>query len=276
MKNVSSDEWAGDFKPGHNKGHFLNSWSKALWLAAPERRFTDFSQIIGELREFLAGTEGLVPETNQIVRTLHHFDVKTTEYILVDYSHLSMEAVHFLLDASLRLWDWTDVRKEIEHNIKEEKGLKTRGVPHLEIMRQGYRDELRIETDGRAMGPATKAFLGKLRKVFRTESKGFLCGSLVALEGTAVPEFHTVDHIVTHFCKLKGQDGYTGKMAEYIDGHKDFEIGHEQGLIDSVEKYITPDQQGKFIKGYVTVCLTLAEWWRQMASDRMIGVIGKF
>ena len=265
-------ESTSSFRPNS----FPTSWSRALWLSSPDRVYANFAQIIECLREFLASTEGLIPETNQIVRVLHHLDMKTTEYVLVDYSHLSMEAVHFLLDASLRLWDWPKVRKEIEHNIKEEKGLKTRGVPHLEIMRQGYRNELRIETDGRAMGPATKAFLGKLRKTFRTESKGFLCGALVALEGTAIPEFHTLDKIVTHYCQLNGQTGYAGKVAEYIDGHKDFEIGHEQGLIDSVERYITPDQQFKFIKGYLAVCLTLAEWWRQMAADRMVGVISKF
>ena len=62
----------------------------------------------------------------------------------------------------IRSYHWPSLYKELNHNIEEEKGLHTDGVPHLVTMRDGYRDELGINVDDVEVYPCTKIFLASL------------------------------------------------------------------------------------------------------------------
>jgi hypothetical protein len=176
-----------------------------------------------------------------------------------------------LVDAMIRDHDWKKLYEEIQENIAEEKGKDTRGIPHLEMMRQGYLKDLGIETEDIEYSAVTQAFLKQMRRIFNNNDNAFSAGALLALEGTAIFEFHILDKIVKEYDRKQG----SGKVSDstvtltnlYIDGHKDFEIGHEAHLRESIQPYIHEGNIHKMVRGYFNVCLTMNTWWGQLAAE---------
>lgn len=210
----------------------------------------------------------LHPETNPVILNMEGYDARQLAFVIVEYSAFSNEAIHMLVDAMIRDHDWELLKKEIEHNIAEEKGQETKGIPHLEMMRQGYRLDLKLETDGVRNSAVTVSFLEKMRNIFKHDDNAFSAGALLAFEGTAIDEFHVLDRIVREYKARLGGDLKKGSLTNlYIDGHKDFEIGHEAGLRDSIAPYINADNIHRFIRGYFSVCLTMNTWWEQLAHE---------
>ena len=52
-----------------------------------------------------------------------------------------------------------------------------------------------------------------------------------------------------------------------MDGHKDFEIGHEAHLREAIQPYITEKNIHKMVRGYLSVCITMNVWWEQLAYE---------
>jgi hypothetical protein len=212
---------------------------------------------------------GLLPDTNPVVDLLEGMDAQQAEFIIKEYSAFSYAAIHMLLDAALRNHDWKLLQEEIIRNINEEKGEETKDIPHLEMMRQGYKKDLGIETDNYKPTGITESFLNKMQHIFKDTDNAFAAGALMAFEGSAIPEFIILDKIVTAYRQKKGLLAITKRDLTqlYIDGHKDFEIGHEQGLIDAVKPFITEENVDKMVKGYCAVCATMHTWWHQLAIE---------
>ncbi len=188
--------------------------------------------------------------------------------IIQQYSVFSYEAIHMLLDAMIRCHTWPILCNELQENIEEEKGKFTRGVPHLEIMRQGYLQELRIDTTDVTPLNVTAEFISKMKKTFRGHNVPFLCGALMALEGTAIEEFCIMDQIVNDYCrKAKIPTSELILTKEYIEGHKDFEIGHESHLIESASSYVDENNYSDVKEGYTTVCFLISNWWNGLAME---------
>ncbi|KAB2917725.1 MAG: DUF3865 domain-containing protein [Bacteroidetes bacterium] len=222
--------------------------------------------------------KALYPETNPVVELLDGFDSLQTEFVIKEYSAFSYAAIHMLLDAALRNHDWKLLQNEIIRNINEEKGEETKDIPHLEMMRQGYKNDLGIETDNYNASGITMSFLDKMKRIFKEVDNAFVAGALMAFEGSAIPEFVILDKIVTAYRHKKNLPAISKRDLTqlYIDGHKDFEIGHEQGLIDAVKPFINSKNTGNMIKGYVSVCIALSTWWEQLAVEAVyVGVATK-
>lgn len=210
----------------------------------------------------------LNPEDNAVVRSMMDWDHQQLAFVIVEYSGFSNEAIHMLLDAMIRNHDWPELRKEIEHNIAEEKGSETKNIPHLEMMRQGYRLDLGIETDQVTYSAVTRSFLDKMRGIFKHDDNAYSAGALLAFEGTAIAEFRILDKFVRRYKELLNDDLRKGSLTNlYIDGHKDFEIGHEEGLKNSIAPYINGENIHRFVRGYFAVCLAMAAWWEQLAVE---------
>lgn len=250
-------------------------------------KLTDYSEISNAVQEFLQDHpktyaecvpalknllrtkfKSLELETNPIIMQMKHWDKQQLEFVIIEYSGFSNEAIHMLLDAMIRDHDWQLLRNEILHNIEEERGLKTRGIPHLEMMRQGYRVDLGIETDYVNYSPVTDEFIHQMRDIFKHDDNAFSAGALLAFEGTAINEFKILDGFVRHYKSLMGEELKKGSLTNlYIDGHKDFEIGHEEDLRKSIESYINEENIHRFVKGYIAVCLTMNTWWDKLAIE---------
>jgi hypothetical protein len=229
----------------------------------------EFDACLDQLKLFSKHNfKALHMESNPVISELSKLSKAQLEFIIREYSGFSNEAIHMLLDAMIRDHDWKKLYEEIQHNIDEEKGQETKGIPHLEMMRQGYKIELGIDTDNVQYSKVTSSFLKEMRRIFRHNDNAFSAGALLAFEGSAIAEFHILDAIVKEFRKKKGiEDENTGRSSltkSYIEGHKDFEIGHEAHLVESIRQYIDRENINKMVRGYFAVCTTMNTWWEQL------------
>lgn len=226
----------------------------------------EYDKVVALLRQFRDSTT-LDLEKNPFQQDLI-FGARELKTLIINYAAFSQQAVHYLLEAMIRNYDWPILQKEIAHNLEEENGLHTKRIPHLEMMRRGYRQDLLIETDNPRLLGSTKVFLTRMQQIFQHDDNAYQAGALLALEGTAIHEFHVLHKIVTFYVKLKFdstlKEGFT---KDYIEGHKLFEISHEAGLIQAIKHYIVGSNVSVFVKGYVAVCLAMHNWWEQMYYD---------
>lgn len=226
-----------------------------------------FDEALVELKKLSAEIfKELRQETHTIYEMRHDLKKRTLRFVIEQYSVFSREAIHMLLDAMIRNYDWPELFKELQENINEEKGKFTKDVPHLEMMRRGYLQDLKIDTDNVDYCCATSTFIRRMRTIFNNNDNAFSAGALIAFEGHAIPEFHIIDGIIDAYNSGLSDDTLT-KM--YINGHKDFEIEHEAHLIDSIRPYINENNIGKMCKGFLMVSLSMSTWWTQLSVEVM-------
>ena len=216
--------------------------------------------------------EELHRNKNTILNNIENINKNSLEFIIVNYAAFSQDAIHMLLDAMLRSHDWPLLFNELQENINEEKGSETKGIPHLEIMREGYRKDLGLEVDMQFVkaSKVTKRFLDTMRDIFNNDDNAFSAGALLAFEGTAIEEFYIIDLIIKkYFTAIKNNSDKDAQLPEsltkyYIDGHKLFEIGHEAHLIEAIKPYINKTNSQRMIRGYLACSLALNTWWNQL------------
>lgn len=185
------------------------------------------------------------------------------KFVIEQYSVFSRESIHMLVDAMLRNYDWPELFKELQENINEERGKFTNDVPHLEIMRRGYKQDLNIDTDNVSHCCATSAFIKKMKNIFNNNDNAYSAGALLAFEGHAIAEFWNIDDIINSYNGKDKLDNNTLTKI-YILGHKDFEIGHEEHLKQAISHYITKNNIRNLCLGYMMVSLTMNTWWQQL------------
>lgn len=231
---------------------------------------TDFDSCLSSIKSFISDNfTSLGMKGNDVIQEIELLSKSELSFIIKQYSCFSQESIHMLLNALLRNHDWPLLFEEIQENIDEEKGLETKGIPHLEIMREGYRKDLGLEVDFRTLKPTlvTRRFLDDMHYIFNHDDNAFSAGALLAFEGTAIEEFHILDAIIKeYYKKTKGEQSIlSNKLTNYyIDGHKLFEIGHEDHLIKAVKPYITPENIQRMVRGYLSVSITMDTWWKQL------------
>jgi hypothetical protein len=132
----------------------------------------------------------------------------------------------------------------------------------------GYKLSFDFDVNDYEASEVTRTLLRAMRKIFRTKANAFQSGAILAFESTSIPEFYVLDSLVekceNHLRTLRRNE-YT---AEYIKGHKFFEIGHREGLLNAIEGYIKTDQAADFATGYLSVCVAISNWWNDL-SDRI-------
>lgn len=210
---------------------------------------------------------------NSLIQELSHknsnFSKEDSLSILKQYSIFSNEAIHMLLDATIRNHDWKILQTEVINNIREELGSQTLEVPHLELMRQGYREELLFDPDLVVPWPSTLAFLNKMKSIFRSDDNAFSAGALYSFEYNAIYEFHIVEKI---FLSIVGETYQTSKslLYYYIRGHKEFEINHSEDVLNSMRPYFSNGEESLFTKfehGFLAVSSTLNKWWSDLEYE---------
>lgn len=221
--------------------------------------------------ERLQQIRNLYPElssnTNSIVNNLNVIYKQNLKGIISEYSYFSTEAIHMLLLAQIKTYEWEGLQKEIKENIEEEMGAFTNNVPHLEMMRKGYLEELDIDCNEyrKKVTPITIMFVDKMKKLFTNFSNASIAGALLAFEGTAIMEFHTFQKIIEKYLGKKLDMSTT--IGQYILGHQKFEIEHEQHLIDSIAPYIHPNNMEEMSTSYIVVCELMEKWWNMLYTE---------
>jgi hypothetical protein len=230
-----------------------------------------FREALDELKDLSADVfDQLEAETNVIREDADTIPPRALKFVIEQYSVFSREAIHMLLDAMLRNYDWPELYKEIQENINEEQGKFTKDVPHLEMMRRGYLHDLHIDTDNVSPCCATTTFIRKMKAIFNHNDNAYSAGALLAFEGHAIPEFHIIGAIIDSYNEQLEAGLKEDSLTKlYINGHKDFEIEHEAHLVKSIEPYINEKNMMKMCKGYLMVSLTMDTWWRQLSIEVM-------
>lgn len=241
-------------------------------LEQPNKQYATLVQKLEALISDVYGS--LKTDTNPVIINLPNWDAEDLKFLVQEYSGFSNESIHMFHDATIRL-QWDGVKVEVARNVAEEMGALTNGIPHLELMRRGYREDLGVETDGVDYSACTRGFLQRMRGFFRNNNNAFVCGALLAFEATATYEFKGVEKILKTLKARQGghieKDSLTGI---YIQGHVadtapggNPEDDHYAGMRTAIGKYITPENASDLIRGFVAVCTALNSWWEQLAVE---------
>ena len=204
------------------------------------------------------------PVKNPVAKNLKTFSEKGLVELIQQYAHFTNRAIKYLLECRIRQYKWKILSDEINYNIQEELGSKTSGVPHLEMMRQGF-TEIGIETDNTRMYVSTLKFLNKMDDIFSSGSMGYIAGALLAFESVSVHEFDILDMVLKRYESLTDKKSETAYL--YVNGHKKFEIDHEKGLETALENYIDLYTINDFLAGYEDIIHTMEMWWKEMAQE---------
>jgi hypothetical protein len=216
----------------------------------------------------------LTHETSPIIANLDAWEADDLAFVLIEYSGWLNETIHMFLDARIRIY-WDSVRKEIERNVGEEMGDLTNGVPHLELMRQGYLKDLGIETDNTSLSAITQDFIKNMRQVFKFKDNAFAAGALLAFESVATEEFKVVNTLLRKRKALLGSEIGKDSLTEiYIAGHVipegegvHPEDLHYMGMRHAIEPHINAQNIHKFIKGFFSICLNINIWWERLLVE---------
>jgi hypothetical protein len=229
------------------------------FLKTVDKEWKGYANLVEQLELHVKEKCSLQLEQHPIVNRLDELKAKDAKWVIQEYSRFSNEAIHMLLDARIRAYDWRALAEEIDRNIEEEKGSKTGGVPHLQIMRKGYLFGLQFDSDDYKPSHVTTVFLSTMRRIFQNPHNAYLAGAVLAFESVSIPEFQILDKLVA-----KSGANYSPSIRDYVDGHKLFEVGHKQELMKAIEPYIDWMFARDFAKGYLDVCIAMSDWWESL------------
>lgn len=185
------------------------------------------------------------------------------EHFLQQYYAFCHNAIQMLLTASINAYKWPILKEEIVENILEELGKFTEGVPHLQMMKQGY-SELQIPSNF-SSDNATSEMMNNLFAIFNDDNTSRLAGALVAFETLAIREYFAIEFYVRKLAEIKGlRIDENGTLMKYIKGHQTFEVEHSDHLAEAVDKCyaIHEVDQDSFEDGFAAVVHQLSTWWK--------------
>ena len=219
---------------------------------------------------------GLTQTGNPVMAQIDSWSRDDLAFIIKEYSGFSNAAIHMFLEARIRN-HWPALKQEIIRNMDEEMGELTRGIPHLELMRYGYRVELGLETDGFPLSAITSGFINRMNSLFCDRDNSYLAGVLLAFEGTAAEEFRSVERILRRYKETLGEQLKPQSLTwHYIAGHvlpqgaegqTDPEVDHGRGMIEAIGISLTGADLKPLAQGFLAVCLELSIWWERLAAE---------
>ncbi len=218
----------------------------------------------------------LVQERNPVLQNMQHWAKEELGFIIQEYAGFSNAAIHMFLEARIRN-RWPNVTEEIVRNMDEEFGVLTRGIPHLELMRHGYRAELGLATDNVQRTALTEDFIRRMNQLFIHPDNAFLGGVLLAFEGVAVDEFRIVSRMLFRYKELVGGTiAPNSVVGVYIAGHvvpetvnpeNDPEMAHYRGMMEAIGSNLAGKDLRPVARGFLSVCLELNRWWEQICAE---------
>jgi hypothetical protein len=192
---------------------------------------------------------------------------------LRQYFYLVATIVHLLSAAMTRIPNQA-VKDELRRNIEEELGSRNNGVSHQELLETRLMEELGITVRVGYTKP-TATFIAEMFLNFHIMSPCHVAGMIYALEATAKPELIMVAHLINattqkntiRIEKLTDDSEANGNTLEgFIAMHtKDFEVGHESGLRESLEGFVFQDIED-FHAGFYHVLSAMQIWWNEQAG----------
>lgn len=227
-------------------------------------------------------------QRNPVLARIKHNPVvaRNVAQVLGQYSLLPATIVEFLKIGEDRLFQWEAVREELQRNIGEELGSRTKGQTHYEILKTSANRELGLLLSDAVPTPDTDKFLNQIRQDLFVRPRSYAAGMLFALEASAVPELTVVAHVINKYAEAIGNvenpitlSEQDWKNASDPSGHYtlnsffaahlfDFEVGHKDRLAETLEKHLkSSDEIVGVQEGFESVLCIMDHWWDNLAAE---------
>jgi hypothetical protein len=248
-----------------------------------------FTESVNRVDQKLSTQYVAMSETeNPVIRGLVVGSLSTQKLgsILGQYSILPARIVEFLSIGAERLGQWPKVRKELERNIDEELGGRTGAKSHYDILQDALMREVRLEVVDTKPSTATSEFMECVKSGLLNQPEAFVAGIIYGLEASAIPELTVVAKLINHYASLIGEKapidvtamsrrseqrsdkdmGASLKLDTFFAFHlQDFEIGHRNGLENSLKCYVQDPDCRLFEAGFEYVLEAMERWWGELA-----------
>ncbi|MBD3887286.1 DUF3865 domain-containing protein [Phormidium tenue FACHB-886] len=192
---------------------------------------------------------------------------------LQQYSILPGAFVDFLEIAQRQaaLKGWKLAVEALTCNLAEEKGSKTGGISHADLLAEGLEQCLHVTVKGTVSSPATRALSQALDEI-AGQSIAYIFGSAYAIEATAAPELTIVSQIIEMV--LEGE--MPRRLKHFFEMHlNEWEPEHEATLRESIAPYLKAEEFETFENGFWHMVNTLDCWWVELAAEvQMVAAVG--
>ena len=249
-----------------------------------------FTESVSQLDQSLQTQYAAMSETlNPVILRLDEGSLSESELgaILGQYSILPARIIEFLSLGAERLRHWPKVKQELRRNIGEEMGSRTDKTSHYEILRNALRQEVGLNITDSTLNAATNRFLESVRRGLSNQPKAFVAGVIYGLEASAIPELTVVAKLINQYASFSGKNapidlaamsqcvnqrsdrdmGGSLNLDTFFAIHlQDFEVGHRDGLVDSLKLYIEDSDCESFKAGFEYLLNNMERWWSELAK----------
>lgn len=211
---------------------------------------------------------------NPVLKRVRYLTFDQKLAVLGQYSIFPKNIISFLTAAaySLSYYGWNHVVKELLQNINEEMGqgegkISKYHEPHYTILRKIFKAGFDTDINNIKPHAGTQAFVSDMKSLLEDNNPNTVCGSVYALEASAVPELSLVKELVLSAlddCNQKLPD----LLLDFFDWHiNDIEIGHRDRLLGMASREITGERGWQeFEEGFRGTMSIMDIWWASLAE----------
>ena len=227
--------------------------------------------------------EKILHESTSVNRTLNPFS-KTIETLtsgqlikfVLQYCIFPKNIISILHTATYNLSynNFTAATNELIQNINEELGVYTDETcliipkPHYTVLRTGIMEGLGIDINYQQADNSTEQFISKLKSLVDASNIHKVCGSVYAIEYSAILELEIVLSLVKQLFKLEEKEP-PSFLVEFFQYHvDDIEVGHKDRFYNYCSEHLKKQQHhDDFEMGFREVMQSMDTWWLTMYSD---------
>lgn len=193
---------------------------------------------------------------------------ETLKKVVASYTALVASIVRFLTKARMRLGAYPEIASELERNVAEELGSKTRGESHQAILTRCLADEKGLRLHNYSWSDGTVAFLASITLAMTSQSEGYVAGVVYALEATATPELGVVGQALDLLPSVGVTPAEKIGLGKFLRLHTElFEPGHRDELAKAVNPYLGQQLDvSEFKEGFKFVLDLMDMWWEHLAT----------
>ena len=230
---------------------------------------TFFENLESKMREYRFLSDNPVVKRIKAGKGSKQFLVETVN----DYAGLVVFIVPFLAKAQYSLKKFPEIVKELKQNISGERGAKTQGITHHDLLNRGLLLEKEITICKNDWTNETLEFLYGIDEAMHEQKKNpsFVAGMIYALEDSATPELAI---IVTQLLSAIQSDSTAHaeiSLKDFVQMHtEDFEPGHRDRFAEAVAGYLGSGalSQKEFTAGFITIMDMMEVWWQELAQSQ--------
>jgi hypothetical protein len=205
-------------------------------------------------------------EKNPIARHMAEIKLNQAAHVMQQYSLFARELFGFTelaKDKAREVVGWSEIAEELEHNVAQELGSATQGVPHYMILRNGVEEAFGTPVEGIKPSAAIVALCTHMRGIF-DKSAPYVLGATYAIEATSIPELQIIRRLICTVCG----GAVPPTLKYFLDMHLDeWEPEHEAAMRGTIAKCLSTVEYEPFEAGFRAVMEAMDIWWDDLAAE---------